>query len=75
MRFDLLPWGIRNAPDYTKKCTILGSYGNGKLFESEKTGEKSRVSDLVSISDEARKRFKTEGYGNNFPNADDAIEN
>ncbi len=39
-------------------AAILNSYANGKLFveRKEKRGRKSRVNDLVSISDEARKR-------------------
>ncbi len=37
---------------------VLNGYSNGKLFEckKEKRGRKCRVKDLVSISDEARKR-------------------
>jgi hypothetical protein len=42
---------------------ILNGYSNGKLIESrkEKHGKKGRVKDLVSISDEARKRCNS-GY-------------
>jgi len=42
---------------------ILCSYSDGKLFESrkEKRGKKSRVKDVVCISDEARKRLKSGG--------------
>jgi hypothetical protein len=38
--------------------SILNSYTNGKLFENkkEKRERKGRVKDVVSISDEARKR-------------------
>lgn len=42
-----------------KIVTILNGYGYGKLFafkKKNKFGGKGRVKDLVSISDEARKR-------------------
>jgi len=41
---------------------ILNGYGNGKLFESKKgkCRRKAGVKDLVSISDEARERFRSD---------------
>jgi len=42
---------------------ILNGYGNGKLLESRKVKcrRKAGVKDLISISDEARKRFMSDG--------------
>lgn len=42
---------------------ILTSYGNGKLLEKKKgkTGKKLKVKDVVSISEEARKRINANG--------------
>ena len=42
---------------------ILNGYGNGKLLESRKVKcrRKTGVKDLISISDEARKRFMSDG--------------
>jgi len=42
---------------------ILDGYGNGKLLESRKVKfrRKTGVKDLISISDEARKRFMSDG--------------
>lgn len=42
---------------------ILNSYGNGKLFECKKRKGRRRAAenDLVSISDEAREMFLSDG--------------
>jgi hypothetical protein len=47
---------------------ILNGYGNGKLLECRKMKgrNKSGVKDLVSISDEARERFLSDGDETNF---------
>lgn len=44
-------------------AAILNGCGNGKLFECKKRKGRRRavVNDLVSISDEARKRFLSDG--------------
>jgi hypothetical protein len=47
-----------------KIVTILNGYGYGKLLarkRKSKFGGKGRVNDLVSISDEARKRCNSGG--------------
>ena len=54
---------------------ILGGYGNGKLLERKKgsQGKKVKVKDLVSISDEARKRLNADGNEIDLPQADGTL--
>jgi hypothetical protein len=51
-----------------KIAAILNGYGSGKLFVSKsgKSRKKSGVIDLVSISDEARERYISDGDEANF---------
>ena len=56
-----------------KIAAMLGGYGNGKLLERKKgrQGKKVRIKDLVSISDEARKRLNAGGNETGLPHADE----
>ena len=62
-----MSWTIQNI------VAILNGYANGKLFVSKKGNveKRSYVNDLVSISDEAREKFLSDGDKSHSLDADD----
>jgi 23S rRNA-/tRNA-specific pseudouridylate synthase len=58
-----------------KIVAIFSGYGNGKLLEKKKgkTGKKLKVKDVVSISEEARKRINANGNEIKLPYEDKSL--
>jgi hypothetical protein len=58
-----------------KIVAIFSGYENGKLLEKRKrkTGKKVRVKDVVSISEEARKRINANGININLSHEDETL--
>lgn len=58
-----------------KIVAILSGYENGKLLEKKKgkTRKKIKVKDVVSISEEARKRINANGNESNLPHTEETL--
>jgi hypothetical protein len=58
-----------------KIVAIFTGYENGKLLEKKngKTRKKVKLKDVVSISDEARKRIYANGNESNLPHTEETL--